>query len=753
MSWKNIRLILRREIRDQLRDRRTLFMIAVLPLLFYPLLGVCVFQISQFLSQHTSQILVVGHNPTGTNTPKLFDDDHFSSSIFGNAEDADLVKLKFLDIHALQFMQDNKWPEDGELSKPLRNELKLELRNLMDRYECEAVVFFPPTFFRKLEAYPEQYSQHVAARGQTEEPLPEVPAPEILYDNSTDKKRQAGTRVQYALESWKKQVGEDVMRKAHVPPDDPFNTTLTQITQGGEERINASLWSKIYPFVLMIWAVTGAFYPAVDLCAGEKERGTLETLLSSPARRSEIVMGKLCTVMLFSVFTAVLNLISMCLTGAVVIAHLGQMAVNVQLGPPPLLDIIWMTIILLPVAALFSAVCLALAAFARSTKEGQYYLMPVILITMPLILLPMAPNIELNFGFSLIPVSGMVLLMRSMMEGTFHELWPYAFPVAAVTLACCWLSVRWAIEQFSREDVLFREGERWDLHIWMKHLMRDREDTPTAALAVLAGVLILVVRFFVVGAINVKGLSPAGFLTAQSILLIATVLAPILIMAFVCTRQPRETLLIKRPSWPALPLAAALALALLPIDIALQSLSMQLFTPNPEILEAAKALQLQFEAAPLWLSLIAIALVPPVCEELAFRGFLLSGFRHSGSKWRAIAASSFFFAVTHTILYQQVNAFFVGLLLGYLAVQTRSICAPLVYHCVHNGTVHLGTKYGWLDMIANNDLYAGMAIFFGTLAAVVLIFWFHEVQPRIRTRGPFFPDAVGQAREAAAITG
>ena len=76
-----------------------------------------------------------------------------------------------------------------------------------------------------------------------------------------------------------------------------------QIDVASRVRRRAAIWSKILPFVLMIWALTGAFYPAVDLCAGEKERGTLETLLSSPAARSEIVWGKLLTVMTFSMAT------------------------------------------------------------------------------------------------------------------------------------------------------------------------------------------------------------------------------------------------------------------------------------------------------------------------------------------------------------------------------------------------------------------------------------------------------------------
>ena len=80
-------------------------------------------------------------------------------------------------------------------------------------------------------------------------------------------------------------------------------------------EVGGSVWSRLFPFLLVIMALTGAFYPAVDLCAGEKERGTMETLLISPASRSEIVMGKFLTVMLASVMTALLNLVSMGLTG------------------------------------------------------------------------------------------------------------------------------------------------------------------------------------------------------------------------------------------------------------------------------------------------------------------------------------------------------------------------------------------------------------------------------------------------------
>ena len=286
------------------------------------------------------------------------------------------------------------------------------------------------------------------------------------------------------------EIGRQTLAAEHVPLSAarPFDIATDDVADALQRK--AAMWSKILPFVLLIWALTGAFYPAIDLCAGEKERGTLETLLSSPAERLEIVWGKLLTVMLFSMFTAVLNLASMALTGSLILSHLPDF------GPPPAAAILWLLVALVPVSALFSALCLALAAFARSTKEGQYYLMPLVLATMPLTILPMAPGVELNLGNSLIPVTGVVLLLRAMLEGNYLAALPYVPLVVGVTLCCCWLAIRWATNQFNTESVLFRESERWDVGTWIKHLLRDREATPSFSEAMFCGILILLIRFF-----------------------------------------------------------------------------------------------------------------------------------------------------------------------------------------------------------------------------------------------------------------
>src|SRR5262249_38148412 len=139
----------------------------------------------------------------------------------------------------------------------------------------------------------------------------------------------------------------------------------------------------------------------------------------------EIVTGKLLTVMLFSIATSVLNLACMGLTGGLVIANLSSVDAASRLGMPPLLAQLWLLLALIPVSALFGALWVPLATFARSTKEGQYYLMPLILVTLPLVILPMGPGMELNLGNSLIPLTGLVLLLKTLLEGNYLAALPY----------------------------------------------------------------------------------------------------------------------------------------------------------------------------------------------------------------------------------------------------------------------------------------------------------------------------------------
>lgn len=686
MTLSNVKLIFGREVRDQLRDRRTLFMIFVLPLMLYPLLGLSFFQVAQFLRDNPSQVLVVGL-PNMPELPPLAKNDAFDPRWLPEAGQGQgqLFKLQFR-------------PHDAGLVAEGEAGLESLARNAIDGKQFQAVLVFPRNFAEQLE----RYRQRVLAREMNGGAAPpEIPRPKLFYSDAEEKSQMAFARVTDVTRRWIEAIGQQILSEGRFPATAarPFEVEKSDVSVQAQR--DSMVWSKILPFVVLLWALTGAFYPAIDLCAGEKERGTLETLLCSPAERSEIVTGKLLTVMLFSMATSVLNLVSMGLTGTFVIGQLQSLGAGPNIGLPPVTATLWLLVALVPVSLLFSALCLALASFARSNKEGQYYLMPAILVAMPLAMLPMAPGVELTLGNSLIPLSGLLLLLRSLLEGNYAEALTFLAPVAAVTLGCCWLALRWAVEQFQKESVLFRESERFELGLWLKQMVRDRQDTPTAAEAIFCGALILVIEFFMSFALPAPGPNTdltRFFVTQVLVTQLVVIATPALVMALFLSRRPRETLLLRLPTpqsaWPALVLAPLLAVVLHPWMIVFRDLLLRLYPMSDSLGPGSEALQKSLQQTPWWLLALLVAALPAMCEELAFRGFILSGLRRLGSRWRAIILSSVFFGITHTLFQQSLTAAAVGLLLGYIAVQTGSLWPGMLFHGTHN---FLQLAFGVLD--------------------------------------------------------
>lgn len=703
MSWTNVKLIFCRELRDQLRDRRTLFTIAVLPVLLYPLLAMVFFQVQQFRKDNASVILVIGAEELPADPP-LFTEGHFS--------------LDFCPLPERQLLQ-------VELKAGLAPETTAS--QIVERATVDlragaydAVVYFPREFSQRLSALRQPKPESITP-GSTAPNIQNITVghPEIYLSTASDKSQVARDRLSYVLDRWRTAIVVENLRENNVPPQAaaPFELSSTDVAE--PVRARAAIWSKILPFVLLVWALTGAFYPAIDLCAGEKERGTLETLLSSPAQRSEIVWGKLLTVMAFSMATSLLNLASMGATGTFIAAQLEKMATHplpVQLGPPPLFALCWLLLALIPISAMFSALSLAIAAFARSSKEGQYYLLPLLMISLPLMTLPLLPNAQLDLGSSLIPLTGLMLLLRALIEGQYLEALKYLPFVTAVTTGCCWFAIRWAVHQFNNESVLFRESERFHLGLWVRQLVLERDDAPSVGEAVSCGVLLLVIRFFS----NFLIPSPTNFgeLTRATLVVqIALIAFPACLMAIMLTRQPLGTLGLRRPSfWSTLPAAVLLA-ALLHPSVMWLSYGIEAVYPKSEALKAALGnMSASMSDAKVWQLVLLIGLLPAICEELAFRGFILNGLRRTGHKWGAIVLTSALFGIVHMLLQQSLSAFLVGIVIGYVAVKTNSLFPAMLFHFTHNslailtGTVtteavHSGWPLNWL-FIPASDLFA-----------------------------------------------
>src|SRR5262249_6316848 len=134
------------------------------------------------------------------------------------------------------------------------------------------------------------------------------------------------------------------------------------------------------------------------------------------------------------------------------------------------------------------------------SKEGQYYLMPLFLVTMPLIFLTLAPGVELNPFYSLVPVTGVALLLQKLMAVPMDQVpWLYFVPVLAPIALYSWMALRWAIEQFTREEVLFREAERLDLGLWLRRLFREKEPVPSTGEAMFCFAVLMALRWLSFG--------------------------------------------------------------------------------------------------------------------------------------------------------------------------------------------------------------------------------------------------------------
>jgi sodium transport system permease protein len=798
MSWKNVRLIFAREVRDQLRDRRTLFMVAILPLLLYPAMGIGMAQMMFLFREQPRTVVVLGadHLPAH---PPLLEGDRIAAGWFESPDDA--TKLNVITDRAEDTAPDatNADPQSArrtpgseqmlETAREIRRQLaardQLEARlkaepeagraaleseleqldgqlsDLFTRSRIEVLLLVPEGFGDALAAVDQQLQSGGLATGSPAEFRPLRP----VRNRADEKSLVAYSRVKEALDAWWDKLREDRFTRAGLPKQLAAQISADPIDLAKDEQLSASVWSKLFPALLVMMALTGAFYPSIDMAAGEKERGTMETLLICPARRSEIVLGKFLTIALFSISTAVLNLTSMGLTGKYMASVAGANTAE-RLGslqPPGLDSLAWVVILLLPLAALFGALCLALATFARSSKEGQYYLTPLLMVTMGITVFCISPGVEIDPFKSIVPVMGPALLLREILSapGDARPL-VYAIPVLATSIGYSALALWWAIEQFSREEVLFREAERFDVRLWARHLLRDKEPTPSFTEAGFCFVLIMLLQFGLMSFFQ-SFQNENRLVRILMIQQIAVIASPALLMGVTLTTNVVRTFRLRWPAWQVLLAAAVLPLALHPLTVELLSLLMRLnWLPQlPDSVVRVFA-ELSHPQIPLWLLVMAIAVVPALCEELAFRGFILSGFSRSGRTWLPIVLSAVLFGLVHQIPHQIFNAAILGVVLGLLVVRSDSLLPAIVFHVIYNSlqvfrsrldaTALDGEAWRWFVVAEGGDVsYRWPTLLIAAAVAAVVLRWLVTWRPGSAVTGVGVQPAGGQDSRKAEL--
>lgn len=435
--------------------------------------------------------------------------------------------------------------------------------------------------------------------------------------------------------------------------------------------------AALVPLVLILMTITGAVYPAIDLTAGERERGTLEILVAAPVPRLSLLLAKYVAVVTVAILTALINMVIM--TATVLLSGLGPWLFGGR-GLAVVEVLVPLFGLLLLFAAFFSALLLALTSFARSFKEAQAYLIPLMLAALGPGLLGMLPGLKLAGPLVVVPLLNMVLLARDLFEGRADL--AAGLIVVLVTVLYALAAIAFAARVFGAEEVLYNEQNSWS------ELFRRPVDSipaPTLAGALTCFALLFPAAFLLQGLLIQ---APPGQRLVWQLLGSLVLFGCVPLLAAWQRRLTLRTCfqLQAPPRW-SLPSALALGLALVPLTYGLlaglQAMKWTLLGTEQEK-QIGELLQ-HWRSQPMMLVVGSIALIG-VIEEFFFRGYLFSALRQGGNATATIAGSAILFGLFHCIslVDRLLPSTLLGLVLGWLCWHTRSLWPGMLLHAAYN---------------------------------------------------------------------
>lgn len=427
--------------------------------------------------------------------------------------------------------------------------------------------------------------------------------------------------------------------------------------------------------MLVITIMLGAFYPAIDATTGEKERGTLETLLTLPVTNFQMIMSKYIAVALFACVTAVLSLLS--LGGSVLFllgSALGESSEEI-LHFEPLAMVGWIPLLLLVVivtALLITAFSMCFCVFAKSFKEANNYITPVMFVVMFASMVAMIPSLQLDYRTSLIPIVNVSLLMKQVLAQQMN------LPLTGITIGinfCYSVLIIWVLaKMYDSENVLFNDGFQ-SFQLFEKR-SEIKEGTVPGTGDLLLGVVVLFLMIMYLGtAVSVR--SPFGGTVVNQLLILAV---PLLVVWYMKS-DVKVLFSLKAPSPKSVLGGGLLYIGTFLLMLVISAGLTRIFPESTQNLEQS------FEdilKQPFFLILLVVAVMPAIGEELFFRGFLCGSLRYRHGAFWGILFSSLIFGAFHMSLVKLLPTAMLGACFAYIGYASGSIFIGMFLHFLNN---------------------------------------------------------------------
>lgn len=625
MRSKIVKQIFKKEILDILRDKKTIFMMIILPIILYPIMMVGM-----------TQIMSMSMNSMEKENINI---------AFNQNPDKTLMSV----INETNEERRKASSEIGQIELKTTNDYKKDLKD------------------GNIDAYIKVSDKNEGLEFN------------IYIYSSKNSSIMGQEEVEKVLNTYKEELVENKVKESGLDVKstlEPIDYKTVDVAKN--EEVAGNLLGRVLPFILIIGLLMGSIYPAIDVMAGEKERGTLETLFTLPITNLELVMGKYFAVSLCAVASAILNILSVFITMAFLLATQGMVSemgmINIDYSQMILPGIITLVCVCL-FAMVVSAVSMCVCSLAKSFKDAQNYITPVTLFVMMPSYISMVPTIELDSFTATIPVVNISLLIKSVL--TFNSNISLIALVLVSNLVFVIISVLILSKMFNSEEILF--GSSKNFALLEKRSNIKKGTMPSVADGVTLYAIGVVLLIYIGGLIQLK-FGTAGIVGTQIM-----IIGLPLIFAWYIKSDFKNTFSIKLPKIHHVLGGIILWGGVFILSGLISQILLYLFPQNMQVVERLNEV-LKVDDS-LLLNVLVIAVMPAICEEVFFRGFVFRSLTQSKEKkaqiWGVIF-TGILFGFMHIDFIRVIPTSILGIALSYSVYKSKSIFIPMIMHFLNN---------------------------------------------------------------------